>query len=148
VNVRLAAVDLDGTLLRTDQTVSERTRRAIAAATAAGVEVVAVTARSPRSTGPLAAAAGIGGAAICANGAIVVDLSSGSILQHEPLSADVAARVARRLRERQPGIAFGWALELRLGSEPAYEAYRGPLAPPRPDDAFPPCDFLEWRDDR
>ncbi|MEW2268126.1 HAD hydrolase family protein, partial [Streptomyces sp. NPDC047868] len=33
---KLVATDLDGTLLRSDDTVSERTREALAAATAAG----------------------------------------------------------------------------------------------------------------
>jgi hydroxymethylpyrimidine pyrophosphatase-like HAD family hydrolase len=145
VSFRLAAVDLDGTLVRSDQTVSERSRRAIARASAAGIEVVVVTARSPWSVVALAAAAGIGGTAICANGAIVFDLASGAILRHDPLAAEVAARVARGLRERLPGIAFGWALELRSGSEPAYEAYRDPLAPPTPEGRFPPCDVLAWR---
>ncbi|MDB5125759.1 MAG: hypothetical protein JWP94_3888, partial [Mucilaginibacter sp.] len=39
----LIATDLDGTLLRSDHTVSERTRRALAAATAAGAKHVVVT---------------------------------------------------------------------------------------------------------
>ena len=46
---RLAAIDLDGTLLRSDSTLSERSRAALADARAAGIDVVLVTARSPRS---------------------------------------------------------------------------------------------------
>ncbi|MGN6240353.1 MAG: HAD family hydrolase, partial [Cellulosimicrobium cellulans] len=45
---RVVATDLDGTLLRSDGTVSERTRAALRAAEDAGVEVVFVTARPPR----------------------------------------------------------------------------------------------------
>lgn len=141
---RLAAIDLDGTLLRSDRTISERSRVAIAAAAAAGIDVVVVTARSPRSVGAFAADAGIGGIAVCANGAILFDLDAGAIVAHEPLPADVARRIAHGLRERVPGVAFGWELELRFGSEPAYEAWRDPARWPRPEGSFAPCDVSSW----
>lgn len=143
---RLAAIDLDGTLLRSDLTVSERTRAALTAAAGAGLEIVLVTARSPRSVRGIAAVAGLGGIAVCANGATVYDLDADAIVRHEPLAAEVAHRVARGLRERVPGVAFGWELELRFGSEPAYEAMRDGSRWPRPDGSFPPCDVLAWRD--
>jgi hydroxymethylpyrimidine pyrophosphatase-like HAD family hydrolase len=145
VRPRLAAIDLDGTLLRSDRTISERSRIAIAAATAAGIEVVVVTARSPRSVADLTAGAGIGDVAVCANGAIVYDLAARSILRHEPLSSQLARRIARGLRGAVPGIAFGWELELRFGSEPAYEAWRDGSRWPRPEGSYPPCDVAEWR---
>jgi len=87
VKARLAAIDLDGTLLRTDRTVSRRTRSALAAARDAGITIVVVTARSPRSARDIAADAGIGGIAICANGATVYDLDDDRIVRHEPLPA-------------------------------------------------------------
>jgi Cof subfamily protein (haloacid dehalogenase superfamily) len=141
---RLAAIDLDGTLLRSDQTVSERSKTAIAAARAAGVEVVVATARSPRSTRALAAEAGIGGLAICANGAIVYDLDDERIVRHTPLRAATAHRLVLGLRERFPGIVFGWEYKLRFGSEPAYEAQRDQGWWPRPEGSYEPCDPLEW----
>ena len=145
MRARLAAIDLDGTLLRSDLTISDRSRAAIAAARAAGIDVVVVTARSPRSASDIAADAGIAGTAICANGAIVFDLASGTIIRHEPLSAELAQRFATGLRNRVPGIAFGWELELRFGSEPTYEAWRDPSRWPRPEGSFPPCDVHDWR---
>ena len=51
---RLVASDLDGTLLRSDGTVDDRTRRAIATAEAAGATVVFCTARPHRWLKPLA----------------------------------------------------------------------------------------------
>jgi Cof subfamily protein (haloacid dehalogenase superfamily) len=141
---RLAAIDLDGTLLRSDRTVSERSRAAIAAARAAGIEVVVATARSPRGAGPLAREAGIEGLAICANGATIYDLDAGRIVAHTPLAVATAHELVRGLRERFPDIVFGWEHELRFGSEPAYETLREPQWWPRPDDAFEPCDPLEW----
>ncbi len=44
-SVRLIALDLDGTLLASSGTVSERNRNALAAATAAGIEIVIATGR-------------------------------------------------------------------------------------------------------
>lgn len=144
VSPRLVAIDLDGTLLRSDQTVSGRSKAAIAAARTAGVDVVAATARSPRSTRVLAVEAGIGGLAICANGAIVYDLDNERVVTHTPLRATIAHRLVLGLRERFPGIVFGWEYELRFGSEPAYEAQRDSSWWPRPEGSYPPCDPLEW----
>jgi len=53
--IKLVASDLDGTLLRPDETVSERTRDAIAAARRAGITLVLVTGRPPRSLASIAA---------------------------------------------------------------------------------------------
>jgi hypothetical protein len=39
---------------------------------------------------------------------------------------------------------FGWELELRFGSEPAYERLREPRWWPRPDDAYAPTEPLGW----
>ena len=141
---RLVAIDLDGTLLRSDHSVSARSRSALAATRHAGIEVVLATARSPRSTRLIAAGAGLGGTAVCANGAIVYDLDADRIVEHVPLSAATAHRLVVGLRERVPGVVFGWEHELRFGSEPAYELLRAEAWWPRPDDAFPPCDPLTW----
>lgn len=141
---RLAAIDLDGTLLRSDRTVSDRSRAAIGAARTADIEVVVATARSPRSARDLAAAAGIGGLAICANGATVYDLETDRIVLHTPLPPETAHVLVRGLRERFPGIVFGWEHELRFGSEPAYEAQRDESWWPRPENAYEPCDPLDW----
>ena len=143
-SARLVAIDLDGTLLRSDRTVSDRSKAAIAAVRATGTDVVVATARSPRTTRELAAGAGIGGLAICANGATVYDLDAGRVVTHTPLPAATAHRLVLGLRERLPGIVFGWEHELRFGSEPAYEALRTDDWWPRPEGSYPPCDPLEW----
>ena len=64
-SIRLIASDLDGTLLRSDGTVSARTREAIRAAQAGGVRVVFVTARPPRVVGAIVEAAALEGVVIC-----------------------------------------------------------------------------------
>ena len=115
--VRLVASDLDGTLLRPDETVSERTRAALAAARDAGITVVLVSGRQPRSLGPIAERIGVGGIAICANGALVWDLDTGTMVDSSPLAADLAARLVRTLREAIPGVLFAVELEGSFGRE-------------------------------
>jgi Cof subfamily protein (haloacid dehalogenase superfamily) len=112
--VRLVASDLDGTLLRPDETVSERTRAALAAARAAEITVVLVSGRQPRSLAPIAERLGVGGIAICANGAVVWDLDSGIMVDSTPLAADLARRLVHALREAIPGALF--AVELEAGT--------------------------------
>lgn len=82
--VRLIATDLDGTLLRADGTISPRTRAVLARVRAAGLTLVAVTARPPRFVQHLAAAAGLRGLAICCNGTLVYDLDGGRVVRHMP----------------------------------------------------------------
>src|SRR6266542_4171307 len=74
--ISLVASDLDGTLLRPDVTISERTRKAIHRVRQAGITFVAVTGRPPRSVRELADHIGLDGITICANGALVDDLAA------------------------------------------------------------------------
>ncbi|RKN38020.1 HAD family hydrolase [Streptomyces hoynatensis] len=66
---RLVATDLDGTLLRSDHTISQRTRDALAAAQAAGAEHIVVTGRSVVWTRHILDQLGYVGLAVCAQGA-------------------------------------------------------------------------------
>src|SRR5436305_7899938 len=110
---KLVASDLDGTLLRSDGTVDDRTRDAIAAAEAAGTTVVFCTARPPRRLRPLAEAMGHRGVAICANGAVLWDLHTESVIGSSPLEPVTARELVALLEEEVPGGA--WAVE-RTGS--------------------------------
>ncbi len=139
--IRLVATDLDGTLLRTDGTVSERTRRAIARAQEAGIAVVLVTARSPCTLRPLAWQAGVTGLAICCNGAIVYDVAANEIVGHTPLAAVTAQRLVAALRATAPGVCFAVERGLLFGQEPRYAAL-APIASDRTpliDDAVVLC---------
>jgi Cof subfamily protein (haloacid dehalogenase superfamily) len=122
--VRLIATDLDGTLLRSDGTVSERTRRALERAQAAGAVLVLVTARPPRTLRAMAREIGVGGLAICCNGALVYDLDENRIVQHSPLRSEVARGLVVALREEAPGVAFACELGTRYGWEPGYLALK------------------------
>jgi Cof subfamily protein (haloacid dehalogenase superfamily) len=120
--VRLAGVDLDGTLLRSDGTISDRTRAAIRAARAAGITVVIVTARGPMSVSAVAQDAGITGAAICSNGGLVVDVATGEIVKQRLLQTDVAVALVHALREQVPGIVFAVEHE-EFAHEPGFAAW-------------------------
>ncbi|MYY82396.1 Cof-type HAD-IIB family hydrolase [Streptomyces sp. SID335] len=107
---RLIATDLDGTLLRDDKTVSDRTVAALAAAEAAGIEVFFVTGRPARWMDVVSAHVHGHGLAICGNGAAVVDLHGGpgthSFVKVRELSRACALDVVRRLRAAAPGTSF------------------------------------------
>ena len=117
---RLVASDLDGTLLKRDGTVDDRTRSAIAQAEAAGAVVVFCTARPPLRLKALADAAGHRGVAICANGAVVWDLHTESVVEATPLEPAIAQELVELLRAEMPGGT--WAVERTagFGHEPEY----------------------------
>lgn len=104
--VRMLATDLDGTLLRPDNTVSARTVDALAAARATGFRVVFVTGRPPRWMPDVVEATGHGGVAVCANGALLVDLDADAVLAAHPLSAEVVLEVGQALARTVPGATF------------------------------------------
>jgi Cof subfamily protein (haloacid dehalogenase superfamily) len=118
--MRLVATDLDGTVVRPDGTISERTRAAFEACLAAGVHVVYVTGRPPRWMGEVVAQTGHRGTAICGNGAVVYDLDDDRVLQARTLGAADVLACVDRLRAVLPGATF--ALETLAGfrREPAY----------------------------
>ncbi len=118
--VRLVACDLDGTLLRADGTVSERMRRCLERVRGAGITLVPVTARPPRTLRRIADDLGLSGLAICCNGGIVYDLERDDIVDHSPLRSEVATEIVAKLRNAAPGVRFALELGTRWGWEPGY----------------------------
>ena len=102
---RLVATDLDGTLLRSDGTCSERTRASLAAVELAGIQVVLVTARPPRWLHELVDVVGEHGVVLCCNGAFVYDVRARKILSERCMPAGVVGQIAGDLREALPGVA-------------------------------------------
>lgn len=103
---RLVASDLDGTLVRSDLSVSDRTREVLARVEEAGALFVMVTGRPPRWMAPVADATGHRGLAVCANGALVYDLHTEQVVRSDLISAEAAGQVVTALRREVPGIAF------------------------------------------
>jgi Cof subfamily protein (haloacid dehalogenase superfamily) len=117
---RLVACDLDGTLLRSDGTLDDRSRRAVAGVEAAGALFVFCTARPHRWLAPLSQDTGHRGVAICANGAVVWDLHTESLIEASPFEPAIARELVARLRAEVPGGV--WAVERTggFGHEAAY----------------------------
>lgn len=110
---RLIATDLDGTLLRPDGSVSERTRRVMSVLSEAAIELVFVTARPPRWVDHLADLVGAHGTVICCNGAFVYDVPRRTVTQAHGISPSVVRTIAADLRAAVPGVGF--AVELPEG---------------------------------
>ncbi|HEU5367614.1 MAG TPA: HAD family hydrolase, partial [Ktedonobacterales bacterium] len=106
--------------------VSERNHQALQRAQEAGVTVVLVTGRPPRTMRPIAERAGVTGLAICSNGAVIYDLGDDAIVDHWPLEPAVVAQLVVRLREAAPGVFFALEYGLRSGREPGYPMPRRP----------------------
>jgi HAD superfamily hydrolase (TIGR01484 family) len=102
---RLVATDLDGTLLRSDESISRRTRDALAAATAAGAAHIVVTGRAAPWTRHILDDLGYRGLAVCGQGAQVYDAGQHRLLTSVTLDRQVAA-VALAKIEAEVGPLF------------------------------------------
>jgi Cof subfamily protein (haloacid dehalogenase superfamily) len=117
---RLVATDLDGTLLHSDGTVTDRTRAALTAVEARGVTVVFVTGRPIRWMRELWQHVGDHGLAVCSNGGIVYDVRAHEVRSTRPIPLDVGLEVADRLREGIPGTTFALEQATGFAREPAF----------------------------
>jgi hypothetical protein len=103
--IRLAAFDLDGTLVGPDLTLSPRLKAAVARAQAQGVAVTIATGRGPSPTDQYAAALNITAPLICFQGGIVYDYRARKVLHETRLDPAVVPIIARLAEER------GWNLQ-------------------------------------
>jgi Cof subfamily protein (haloacid dehalogenase superfamily) len=116
----LFATDLDGTLLRSDGTVSARTRRALEAAQHAGLVVVFVTGRPLRWIDEVVEQTGHLGVAVGANGALVYDIAAERVLASHPIPVDTTRELAAELRSQFPEVSFAVETETGFAAEPEY----------------------------
>src|SRR5919199_1226544 len=79
---RMVAVDLDGTLLRKDGTMGERTRRALQAAVKQGIRVVICPGRRFRTPLPILAELQLAVPVIVHGGQLIKDASTHKTLHH------------------------------------------------------------------
>ncbi|HEX4451304.1 MAG TPA: HAD-IIB family hydrolase [Kofleriaceae bacterium] len=85
---RLLALDLDGTLLRSDGRVDDRDKGAIAELQRAGITVTIVTGRLYSGSLAAARACAIAGAIACVEGSHLVDVDSQRTLAHHAFGGD------------------------------------------------------------
>lgn len=124
---RLVATDLDGTLLHSDGTVTDRTREVLRAVEELGVTVVFVTGRPVRWMDDLWEHVGGHGLAICSNGGIVYDVQEGAVRTARPIPVGVGLEAGAILRAAVPGTTF--ALE-KTGGFAREQGFMPRMPPP------------------
>jgi Cof subfamily protein (haloacid dehalogenase superfamily) len=102
----LVATDLDGTLLRSDGTMSARTEGVLAELDRRDVPVVMVTARPLRWMEDFWPLVGTHGMAVVSNGAIWYDVRSRRVRQVTGIEAEAGLAICRAISRAVPGAAF------------------------------------------
>jgi Cof subfamily protein (haloacid dehalogenase superfamily) len=105
-NIKLVAIDLDDTLLRSDLTVSERTVAVLRQVREMGVAVTISTGRMFSSARPFAEQLEFDVPLITYGGALIKNADSGEVLYNRPLEPEVARRVIRFGRERRMQVNY------------------------------------------
>ncbi|MCX5660634.1 MAG: Cof-type HAD-IIB family hydrolase [Planctomycetota bacterium] len=100
--IDLIALDIDGTLLRSDKRMSKRVLHAVHQARDKGVQVILATARPPRSVREIHQYLGLDTPQINYNGALIHDPVRKRHLHHQPLNHDLAMKVVKLARRIFP----------------------------------------------
>jgi 5-amino-6-(5-phospho-D-ribitylamino)uracil phosphatase len=95
---RMVAIDLDGTLLRLDGTMGERTRLALQAAVRQGIRVVICTGRRFRTTLPILGELQLAVPVIVHGGQLIKDAGTYETLHHNYLSKDFSLEAVKFLK--------------------------------------------------
>ncbi|MEU9076931.1 HAD family hydrolase [Kitasatospora sp. NPDC004745] len=125
---RLVATDLDGTLLTSAETVSERTRAALATATDAGALHIVVTGRSAVWARPVFDEIGYTGIAVCGQGAQVYDAGAHKLLTSLTLDRRLAALALAEIEAETGPLAVAASqdgLDGQVLAGPGYELLIG-----------------------
>ncbi len=117
---RLIVSDMDGTLLRSDETVSPTTVDELERWRADGVPVVPATGRPPRWMRGIREVLRYG-TAVCCNGAVLLDLERFRVLDEDALSPEILRTVTAELRRVAPDTGFAVEYGLEFRHEPIYQ---------------------------
>lgn len=123
---RLIATDLDGTLLRSDDTVSDRTRAALAAAAEAGAAHIVVTGRSVPWTRPILQYLDYRGIAVCGQGAQVFHAGEQRLITSVTLDRDLAVLALSKIEAEIGPLALAVSRDGLDGEVIASPDYRKP----------------------
>ncbi len=107
--IKLVAVDLDGTLLNDAKQISQQTVHALKCLPSHGVKVVIASARPPRSVRQIYAQLQLDTLQINYNGALIWDEANRQALFHCPLPGDLVAEIV--------DVARDWFDEVIVGCE-------------------------------
>jgi len=142
-DIRLIAIDLDGTLLTTDKRVTPRAVRAIRQSTRRGIHVVLASARPPRSVLAVHKQLGLRTCTINYNGALVYDPQTRKVIFHKPISAALAEQIITLARRHCPTILVSSEVLDKWYTDRVDPAYRTETAKLfKPDKIAPIEDWL------
>lgn len=117
---RLVATDLDGTLVRSDGSVSDYTREVLLELDRRDVPVVFVTGRPLRWAAEVFEHVGSHGLAIVSNGALVWDVARERVDLERPIEPALGIEVCRAIRAAVPGTSYAVEGLDGIGLEPGY----------------------------
>lgn len=129
-DMQMVAIDVDGTLLRSDGKISAATTAAIRDAVKAGKKVVLATARPPRGVQAICKHLGLTGPHVLHNGAVIYDVLAGQAHLHIPLPGALARQVIAVARRHDPQVSIGVEvidrfytdrMDTQLGAEPSLD---------------------------
>ena len=100
INYSLIITDFDGTLAKSDGTISSRTRKAIARYVANGGRFAVSTGRMPAAILPRVKELGLAGAVCCGQGSVIVDIQTNEILLSGDIPNDVAVQVCQSMERK------------------------------------------------
>lgn len=127
--VKLVAIDLDGTLLRSDGSICAPSAEAIMGAAERGVQVILASGRAPRKVLPIAEALGLTSWIICHNGAVIFDPVTKQTIANETMPPILARKVVELSRKIAPSVAIGVDVDGRTYTETAKKRTLAAVAP-------------------
>ena len=130
-SVGLIATDIDGTMIRSDGTLSARVKAAMHAAVSAGIPVVPATGRPMVIAHDVIEAAELHSYWIFANGAVTRHMSRDELVRGFWLEQQVAESIVSTLRDVLPEIGFAVEFETDVAFEKGFEAVV-PMTPDHP----------------
>ncbi len=104
--IKLVAIDLDGTLLRSNKRLSRANAQAIADATNLGVHVVLASARPPRGVRDIYHRLALDTLQVNYNGALIHDMPRGKNVFHQPMPVALAKKIVKFARRKDPDVVI------------------------------------------
>ena len=104
--IKLVAIDLDGTLLRSNKRLSRANAQAIADATNLGVHVVLASARPPRGVRDIYHRLALDTLQVNYNGALIHDMPRGKNVYHQPMPVALAKKIVKFARRKDPDVVI------------------------------------------
>ena len=125
---KLVAFDVDGTLITYDGACSDRTRAVIAGLRDAGVAVSIATGRPLAALEQTIDLVGPVDFAVCGNGGVVVDASTGETIRLSTIAGATTERVVHSMRTKLPGVGTAIDVGDRTVEEHGFERRVPPRA--------------------